>query len=330
MLKNLQVLRAFAALCVVVHHYNFLNFHPGAFGVDIFFVISGFIIAFTTQKNNQNFFLKRLLRIVPMYYLATFLVIICWSIKPLLFNTTHVNLTDIIKTLLFIPYPNGPILGLGYTLNFEMFFYLVTYLFLRLIKKVKIALWCTSLFIILYYFTVTIVRPTNIIFQFYGSNILLEFVYGIILFFIYDKIKGKNFTKGFLNKCFIIALLSLLFLLYTGYPEIPLATRGFTFGIPAFIICGCAVFSNNYLKQDSLLYQFFLTLGNASYILYLIHPFVIFGILRVVHPLFNSQNIFVLIIQLLLSLSIVCYTSIIIHKKIEIPLQRFLKSKFLV
>ena len=66
---SIQALRGLAALFVVFQHVRFLNF--GAFGVDIFFCISGFMIMFTTEKSTKYFFRKRLVRILPLYYLMT-------------------------------------------------------------------------------------------------------------------------------------------------------------------------------------------------------------------------------------------------------------------
>ena len=57
---SIQALRGLAALFVVFQHIRFLNF--GAFGVDIFFCISGFMIMFTTEKSTKYFFRKRLIR----------------------------------------------------------------------------------------------------------------------------------------------------------------------------------------------------------------------------------------------------------------------------
>ncbi|MEO6328449.1 MAG: acyltransferase [Ginsengibacter sp.] len=329
MLKNLQVLRAFAALFVVFHHYNFLNFKPGAFGVDIFFVISGFIISFVIEKDKESFFLKRLLRIVPMYFLATLFVIVIWFLRSNVFKTTYVDLPAIVKSFLFIPYPGGPILGLGYTLNFEMYFYLIVACFLKITHTPKQALFCTSIFIISV-FTVTHVFPGEFfILNFYGSDVVFEFIYGIILFFIYKTLKQKSLSKKGLYYGLCVCILSIIFLIYVGYPEIPIQFRGFLFGLPALIICSVFVFSEGSFKTNTIIYKFLYKLGNASYIMYLIHPFIIFGVLRLIHPLFDSKNIGLIIIEFLISIAIVCLSSTLIYSRVELPMQRFLKNKFL-
>ena len=77
---SIQALRGLAALFVVFQHIRFLNF--GAFGVDIFFCISGFMIMFTTEKSTKYFFRKRLIRILPLYYLMTLVTYLSLLLFP--------------------------------------------------------------------------------------------------------------------------------------------------------------------------------------------------------------------------------------------------------
>lgn len=69
-LDSIQLLRAIAATAVVVYHIPL--FREGAWGVDIFFVISGFIMALVTERSTRHFFAKRVIRVVPLYWLGTF------------------------------------------------------------------------------------------------------------------------------------------------------------------------------------------------------------------------------------------------------------------
>jgi peptidoglycan/LPS O-acetylase OafA/YrhL len=127
-IKSIQLLRATAALAVVYTHYSvyaFPQFHTGGFGVDIFFIISGFIIAFIVSNNTRNFLKKRLIRVVPMYILATMMTIGTALVFPQWFNNIKITVPAVVKSILFIPYKigdSGPILSLGWTLNNEIFF----------------------------------------------------------------------------------------------------------------------------------------------------------------------------------------------------------------
>lgn len=147
MLVGLQYARGIAALIVAVTHaavHPYLA-GPGSspdlphltarFGVTLFFVISGFIMALTTGAGRFDpllFMRRRISRIVPLYYVATALVILLLVAAPAAFKTTVFEPVHIIKSLLFIPAyePLGsgaihPTFRLGWTLQYEMFFYVV-------------------------------------------------------------------------------------------------------------------------------------------------------------------------------------------------------------
>ena len=142
-LIGLQMGRGVAAGLVVITHA--LD-HPfpdmpdvihllGRYGVTLFFVISGFIMVYTTGADSfdpKKFMWRRITRIVPVYYLATFLAAVGVILMPSAFHNTYFSWEHIGKSLLFIPmYEPGPVgeitpfVKLGWTLNFEMFFYLV-------------------------------------------------------------------------------------------------------------------------------------------------------------------------------------------------------------
>ena len=149
MLYQLHLLRAFAVLLVVLDHaclaiseripvsslYVQLAWLAGFLGVTIFFTISGYIMMETTAAqpasvtNANQFFRRRLLRIVPMYYLATALSLaVALGHGPL--AASGLDRTAIAGSLLFIPVANArgamePLLAQGWTLNYEMLFYLL-------------------------------------------------------------------------------------------------------------------------------------------------------------------------------------------------------------
>jgi exopolysaccharide production protein ExoZ len=145
-LVGVQYLRAVAALLVVYFHISTVipEFNEVLFihrvisvarftgGVDIFFVISGFIMAVTTSSRTtpQRFLMRRIIRIVPLYWLLTLALAAAAAIPPHFYDHAYLTLEFFLKSLLFIAYinPIGGILPLvppGWTLNVEMFFYLV-------------------------------------------------------------------------------------------------------------------------------------------------------------------------------------------------------------
>lgn len=140
----LQVLRALAAGLVVYQHAltNWLQKglpsgpepflpHMGEFGVKLFFCISGFIMVHTASKLPQGwdsvkkFWARRIDRIVPLYWIMTTV----YLAKNVLTGQGY-TLEEVVKSYGFIPFVNRegnvqPILGLGWSLNYEMFFYFV-------------------------------------------------------------------------------------------------------------------------------------------------------------------------------------------------------------
>src|SRR5262249_10848440 len=140
MIQNIQVLRAIAAYLVVVYHIqphvsNLLSApmtsDMGAVGVDVFFVISGFIMVFTSsnrERTTWEFWRDRIIRIVPLYWLATFCMI-----AITLFGFAPSGLhgwdgKDLVTSMFFLPNIRNdgvpePILSPGWTLIYEMFFY---------------------------------------------------------------------------------------------------------------------------------------------------------------------------------------------------------------
>ena len=113
--SSLQALRFLAAFAVMVFHVNTMMISSGNLtsryfrllesGVDIFFVLSGFIMAYTTRSDRDvgRFIIKRLTRIVPLYWLLTFPAILLGLALPNLLLSTEVNWKTIIKSLLFLP-----------------------------------------------------------------------------------------------------------------------------------------------------------------------------------------------------------------------------------
>lgn len=147
MQKNLviQAMRGIAALAVVVFHCSALLdvasletrgrvYGPLASGgVDLFFLISGYIIASSVARTNHGlkssatFLLKRLIRIWPPYAIATAIFCVAFALK----NPSAPSVSDVTRSLMFIqidsaaPYYGFAALVVGWTLNYEMFFYSV-------------------------------------------------------------------------------------------------------------------------------------------------------------------------------------------------------------
>ena len=139
----IQYLRGIAALMVVWHHgvsqlTGLDAYFPSRFGtsgVDLFFVISGFIMVLTTVGKNVaplSFMARRVIRVVPLYWVLTLALVAVTLLAPSVFRTTLLTPASLAQSLLFVPHfsPSHagmiwPVLVPGWTLNHEMFFYAV-------------------------------------------------------------------------------------------------------------------------------------------------------------------------------------------------------------
>ena len=158
-LNNIQALRAFAVLLVVGLHllavevkYSQLDvllptfLRIGISGVDLFFVISGFIMVTVTADmhaatkaerltGSRHFFYLRLSRIYPLYWLVTAVVLVIFLSHPTFLNAPHFSLSFVIHSFLLLPQSSLPLLMVGWSLVHEMYFYVVFATFLLLPRK---------------------------------------------------------------------------------------------------------------------------------------------------------------------------------------------------
>ena len=144
-LYPVQYLRAAAALVVMLFHVSVLSQetwgldprrvdYVGAAGVDLFFVISGFIMAMIVDRpgrfDGREFWVRRIARVAPAYWLITCFVFTLAAVAPSLFNSTTADIPALLTSLLFLAVDTGngstvPLLVVGWTLNYEVFFYAI-------------------------------------------------------------------------------------------------------------------------------------------------------------------------------------------------------------
>jgi exopolysaccharide production protein ExoZ len=133
---SIQYLRGIAALGELLYHASQragAAFGAGAAGVDVFFVISGFIMWTVSARRAAgpgDFLLRRAGRIAPLYWTVTLLVVGLDLLKPSVFPNLRLDAPHVIQSLLFLPHrdPTGeiaPVIVPGWTLNYEAFFYVV-------------------------------------------------------------------------------------------------------------------------------------------------------------------------------------------------------------
>jgi peptidoglycan/LPS O-acetylase OafA/YrhL len=340
-IKSIQILRAIAALGVVYVHcsaprggYKFPQ--TGSFGVDIFFIISGFIIAYMVSKNTDNFFIKRIIRIAPLYILATSLMALAVLIFSNLIYSTKVSFTGFLQSILFIPYKTevrgGPILEVGWTLNLEMFFYLIMFLSIFFVKNKKyLTISCASMLIVLI-IVLNIVKPDIYRLSFYQNGLFPEFIYGLALYHFYnfynERFNADKFKAIKIAVFITTAVMSIAYLVASDIYDLRIfSNRNIYYGIPALTLTVSLLLLEKYIGNNRIV-KFGLKLGDASYAMYLFHPFIILFLSRIIfQKIFgNNDNVILELVKLIFALSLTVFFSMLIYDFVDKPIQNYLRS----
>jgi peptidoglycan/LPS O-acetylase OafA/YrhL len=329
-LKSLQILRAIAATSVVYFHIGAVPVF-GSFGVDIFFVLSGFVMALVVSQGQpaKEFAINRISRIVPLYWILTTGILILAAIRPDLLNSTTANFENYLKSLLFIPYfkENGalnPMLAVGWTLNYEMFFYLTVWLCLALTyRQLNRVIFLTGFLLVCAYLLVGNLKNDSAIATFLGSSLLFEFLLGMICFKLYQLRILKLFKHwqlfSFAALCYAVMACAEVFAVKLD--------RAVIYGLPSvlFILSAVSFESSSVIK--SKMASLLSIIGDGSYATYLSHSYVVEGIRKIAHQKLNLidpyQPAGVLTI-ILASLLLGHFIYIMIDK----PLSTFFKKRF--
>lgn len=280
-IKKIQELRGLAALLVTITHLNhFLGIYKsfnGSIGVDIFFIISGFIMNHVIKNNNytfKDFLIKRFSRIYPLYFNVTIFVFsILFFVSPekdLIFK--------FLRSILLIPFDNSIhwkdfLIVPGWSLFFEIIFYLVVSLGLLFSKRNILFV----LFIWAFLIALNYLFSSPLILNYFFSTIYLEFIFGYLLYEFFNLFKFKS------NYFILILYATFVLLMFISTDEnitinLPrdgilcfgkIHYRFILWGIPSFI------FVLSYLYFDKFESNHLIKLGDLSYSLYLIQFFVI-------------------------------------------------------
>jgi exopolysaccharide production protein ExoZ len=264
----------------------------GGFGVALFFMISGFIMVVTswnefgTEGAARNFMYRRLTRIVPLYWFVTTLAVVGVFFIPSMLKVPVLESSYVVGSYLFWPVErvNGlvrPIANLGWTLNLEMFFYIIFAVALffgrmRGLLLVMLAIGGLSVIQSLGVFAKQGQFP-SVALNFWGDPIVLNFIVGMLVGVVYRQ--GLLLRSGVAGALIVLSAVATVVFGYTVYglvdplPEDHILRR-LTYAAPAIpLLIGAAL--GPQIIGSSLLARTALLIGNASYSLYLIHPFVL-------------------------------------------------------
>lgn len=351
MISNIQLLRAIAAFAVVFHHAlnNFAKYghttpfdiSVGAAGVDIFFILSGFIMVYVTQQRPQTpvgFWRHRIIRIVPLYWLATFAMLITMTLGSKLFGIQPSGLLDwdfgdLVTSLFFVADVRAdghpwPIVAVGWTLIYEAFFYLVFGMALML-HDIRKTLFFLILVMIALTFVGAFLTDLPLFISVYTKPIILEFCVGCVLGYTY--IRTEIFKLRNPKRLAFPLIVLALFVMISGnqlYPflgDLKSLPRLLFFGVPATMIVVSALImekSGSVFRGRILLLQ-----GNASYAIYLFHLLMLAAFYLIasrivsLEPLPNALAVFLMAI-------VACgIGGTLIHLTIEKPLHEFFRGR---
>jgi exopolysaccharide production protein ExoZ len=293
----------------------------GGAGVDLFFVISGFIIPVTTARNDLTplkFLTLRIIRVVPLYWAAT-LGMAAWGVwGPMHLSFRFVSPAEAItKSLLFVPFSwygtSGgmwPILMNGWTLNYEMLFYTLFACSLAAPRYARLPALAASLGSL-----VALGRlfgPFNDpLAAFYTNPFLLEFVVGMVL--ARDWLRN-GWRVGFAQSAFLIAL---------GFSCLgPVHSHLINMAGAFLVVGGCLHPRIGAYRNRVLLY-----LGDASYSIYLSHQFVLEAFAWLWARAFPNQTWASSVVFLVTGLGLCALIGCLCYRFIEEPLTSRLRKR---
>jgi peptidoglycan/LPS O-acetylase OafA/YrhL len=262
-LQTLQAARGIAANLVILSHlfsveakYASAGVLPafsiyGVAGVDLFFVLSGFIMAAVAGISIESieFLWRRIVRIYPTYWLVSFAVLAVTLVAPGLVNSSITGSISLWRSFMLVPGPTVPLLAVGWTLEYEMYFYLVFAVFLAVRLPILVGLFAWAICLIL----ITMAAPDRIaaspILRVVTDPLTAEFMIGVVIGMLWRSRRTPGAAVAL-----VIGAAGLAFSIGYLAPAVSLATssqldlwRVGIIGLPcAFIIYGLSGLENRH------------------------------------------------------------------------------------
>jgi len=329
--KGLNGLRFFAAYLVVIHHaeqirlkYGMFNlkqlsiFNQGGTGVTFFFVLSGFLITYLLLKEDfqtknisiRSFYLRRVLRIWPLYFL---LVLIGIVIVPILLSFINFNYQmpytfsqTIFYFIFFMPFVVNILFGHHlleplWSIGVEELFYLIWAPLVKFIKKNILILIFSIIFIKLFLLTFFHFTDNETILSQIVSILKFEAmaIGGLGAYFIFN-LKNELKSKLLFSVPAQIIIILLIIIPMFGFTyltknfflaqiifDTPIISSVFNMFLFSWLIINISQNSKSILKFENKILNF---LGDISYGIYMYHMLIIFGVTLFFAKLFNNLN----------------------------------------
>lgn len=332
--ENIQALRGVAALMVLVAHINGAELayggagtllphwlYMGVGGVDLFFLISGFVMAHVAlsgargPRAARRFFYNRAARIYPVYWTVTLLLMLLYAGKLYLF-AEETPFPDPIATFLLTPSDHYPLVPVGWTLVHEMYFYIVFAMFVLWRGDIIafLAAWCVILIVGL----ATGAFEANAWTRTALNPLTFEFVAGALVA-VAVKRGATRFALPALVAGVAIFAIQTAFFADRLYPEAigRFTLRAALFAPPfALVLYGAAALE---MRRAAHAPRWLIKTGDASYSLYLIHVpvFLVVGKLISLAVADTRFDNFLLIVVYALAAGVAAFA---LHHFVERPL----------
>jgi exopolysaccharide production protein ExoZ len=340
----IQILRALAALAVAIGHgqsfigipmeklgepFGWSHLLPWGAGVDLFFVISGFIMVYSSERlfaaagGAYDFIWRRLSRIVPLYWIATIFVIV----TDVLRHRPAPDAASVVASFLFIPWgatgtrQPHPVYELGWTLNYEMFFYAIFALAIGFRREAAVGLIAAALALLTLAGLAT--HISNPQWLAWTQAITLEFVFGMGVALL----ARRGLVLSRLSRYLLIgvgaAALFCDFLDSAAQSSSWITpndlSRVLAWGLPAAMIVMGAALGERTANANNALTRFGKALGDSSYAFYLCHPILMSAFSMVWFALALDKRL-PAYLGVGVSVAAACGLSLVVHRWLEKPL----------
>jgi exopolysaccharide production protein ExoZ len=276
---------------------------------------------FGSWKAAPDFLLRRLIRIVPLYWICT-LAVIALALSGLFYKSLIVTGPGVAASLLFLP-TEPPILGVAWTLQYEMYFYLVfaaclAFLTIRSTIVVLPLVLCGVL-------ALSTALPDGRVRAFFGDPIALEFCLGLWLAYAFAQGRLPKIHPALAAALGVAGLMaSALIFPSAGTERLASSVRYFAWGLPALLIVFAAL---SVRSMPGLGGRALLFLGNASYSIYLTHAIVMTSYARLI----KTPAIAALlppVLWMILAVAAATVVGALTHVLVEQPLHEGLKRRW--
>lgn len=337
---GVQVLRGVASVLVVLHHQLEVAVdripgtpHPrwmdnGAFGVDLFFPISGFVMWFAAESlirkvgNWREFAWRRVVRVGPLYWLFTTLKVMLAVLFPAAMLHYRLRMGNVVASYFFVPSVGQsgqplPVLPVGWTLNYEAFFYVLVGV--AIAWRLRVLRWVGWGLVVVACVGAFVPRGWGA-WTFLGDSIVLEFLGGMLL----ARFAGRaQWTPTWVAIGLIVGGVGFA-LAVPNSPELVFqAVRVLEWGVPgALVMWGVLALEGRMPMKD---WRAALLVGDASYSLYLSHTFVL-PALALVAARIGLAGVGGLVWFSVVTLPICLVIGVLVHWWVELPMLRSMEG----